>query len=332
MNIDYLFLAAAALDATSFPFFQPDGLGMSIFITAPGPALRGPRAVARVAGRGGSPARRSLVLIPTLLYYGGGWLQYGYRYALDSIPFVWALCAMAAASDEARTRRRDRGAGDRRRLALLIVFGVLVGLLGCVLGLPPLTRLPFVAERAGQPPAWDTPARAPSPTPPGDLRPVRSRRAHVRGRLVQAARPRLREHDPGGGDDPDRVLRRDGDRQRRRRAVRRPGALPASAVRRDRARPGRRRPRSRRSPSGCSTRSIAGRIGALETTPEALALVRFGLAVLALAPATVLMGATLPTLTRELTRRRASLEGFWPACTRPTRSARSSGRSRPGWS
>jgi hypothetical protein len=42
------------------------------------------------------------VLIPTLLYYGGGWLQYGYRYALDSIPFVWALCCLAAASDEAR--------------------------------------------------------------------------------------------------------------------------------------------------------------------------------------------------------------------------------------
>jgi hypothetical protein len=38
-----------------------------------------------------------LVLIPTLLYYGGGWLQYGYRYFLDSMPFVLALCGMAAA-------------------------------------------------------------------------------------------------------------------------------------------------------------------------------------------------------------------------------------------
>jgi hypothetical protein len=38
-----------------------------------------------------------LVLIPTLLYYGGGWLQYGYRYFLDSIPFIWALCTLAAA-------------------------------------------------------------------------------------------------------------------------------------------------------------------------------------------------------------------------------------------
>jgi spermidine synthase len=40
--------------------------------------------------------------------------------------------------------------------------------------------------------------------------------------------------------------------------------------------------------------------GSLETQPGLLALIRFGLAVLALAPATVLMGATLPTLTRYL--------------------------------
>lgn len=40
----------------------------------------------------------------------------------------------------------------------------------------------------------------------------------------------------------------------------------------------------------------------LENAPLALALVRVSLAVLALAPATILMGATLPTLTRHLTR------------------------------
>lgn len=39
---------------------------------------------------------------------------------------------------------------------------------------------------------------------------------------------------------------------------------------------------------------------ALQTTPRTLALVRFGLALVALAPATILMGATLPTLTRYL--------------------------------
>ena len=45
-----------------------------------------------------------------------------------------------------------------------------------------------------------------------------------------------------------------------------------------------------------------GAYPALEQMPGAIALLRFGLALLALAPATVLMGATLPTLTRQLTR------------------------------
>jgi predicted membrane-bound spermidine synthase len=45
-----------------------------------------------------------------------------------------------------------------------------------------------------------------------------------------------------------------------------------------------------------------GAFGALETSPVALSLVRFALSILALGPATILMGATLPTLTRYLTR------------------------------
>ena len=50
-----------------------------------------------------------------------------------------------------------------------------------------------------------------------------------------------------------------------------------------------------------------GAFGSLEATPVLLALVRFGLALLALAPATILMGATLPTLTRYLSRDAAHL-------------------------
>jgi hypothetical protein len=98
MNIDYLFLKVPHRIA-EFPFFQPDGLGMSIFITSPGLlyAIRAPWRDSRSWWLLGAAV---LVLIPTLLYYGGGWLQYGYRYALDSIPFVWALCAAAATQDE----------------------------------------------------------------------------------------------------------------------------------------------------------------------------------------------------------------------------------------
>ncbi len=66
---------------------------MSVFLTSPGLLL------AVLAPWQDRRARllllaAVLVLIPTLLYYGGGWLQFGYRYFLDSIPFVWALGAM----------------------------------------------------------------------------------------------------------------------------------------------------------------------------------------------------------------------------------------------
>ena len=60
------------------------------------------------------------MLIPTLLYYGGGWLQYGYRYFLDSVPFVMAMCGLAAVY--------RRGIGDGWKAAL--VFGTVVMAVG----------------------------------------------------------------------------------------------------------------------------------------------------------------------------------------------------------
>ena len=114
MNIDYFLLHLPTL-IDEPPFFRPDGLGMSILLTSPGLLL-----AFRAEWR-----RREvillwlaavLVLIPTLLYYGGGWLQYGYRYFLDSVPFVIALCGLAVAY------RGRLGAGWK----LVIAFGVLV--------------------------------------------------------------------------------------------------------------------------------------------------------------------------------------------------------------
>ena len=117
MNLDYLFLHLPK-PIPDPPYIQPDGLGMSIFLTSPGLLL------AVLAPWRSGLARwlavaAVLVLIPTLLYYGGGWLQYGYRYALDSIPFVLLLCAMAAAK---------RGLGWVWRGA--IAFGVVINLIG----------------------------------------------------------------------------------------------------------------------------------------------------------------------------------------------------------
>ncbi|GAC1663641.1 MAG: hypothetical protein NVS9B8_03000 [Candidatus Limnocylindrales bacterium] len=126
MNVDYLFLHLPSFSPT-FPFLTPDGLGMSIFITSPGLlyAVRAPWRASRSWWLAGAAL---VVLVPTLLYYGGGWLQYGYRYALDSIPFVWALSALAAARDELRHDDAGRegpaiGLGWR----LLILLGVIVG-------------------------------------------------------------------------------------------------------------------------------------------------------------------------------------------------------------
>ena len=50
-----------------------------------------------------------------------------------------------------------------------------------------------------------------------------------------------------------------------------------------------------------------GAFDSLEGSPTVLALIRFGLSLLALGPATILMGATLPTLTRHLSRDPANL-------------------------
>jgi hypothetical protein len=127
MNLDYLFIHLPtpykSLDDLQFPFLKPDGLGMSIFLTSPG-LLYAIRAPWRASRTWWLALGAVLVLIPTLLYYGGGWLQYGYRYALDSIPFVWLLCGYAAARDGAE------GNGIGWTWRILIAIGVIVGLGG----------------------------------------------------------------------------------------------------------------------------------------------------------------------------------------------------------
>jgi hypothetical protein len=134
MNLDYLFVHLPTLNIVdgglAFPFLRPDGLGLSILITSPALlyAVKAPWGESRTWWLFGAAL---LVLVPTLLYYGGGWLQYGYRYALDSIPFIWALCGLAAARD-ARVLASVGIAGPAIGVGWrwLIVFGVVVGLGG----------------------------------------------------------------------------------------------------------------------------------------------------------------------------------------------------------
>ena len=129
MNLDYLFIHLPKVIDT-FPYLKPDGLGLSILLTSPG-LLYAIRAPWRQSRSWWLALAALIILIPTLLYYGGGWLQYGYRYALDSIPFVFVLCALAAVRDENRRAALGvEGGAIGLGWRLLIVFGIVVGLGG----------------------------------------------------------------------------------------------------------------------------------------------------------------------------------------------------------
>lgn len=114
MNLDY-FVVHLPRFIPEFPFFRPDGLGLSVLITSPG-LFFASQADWRRSRSWWLLGAAIAVLIPSLLYYGGGWLQYGYRYFLDSVPFVIALCGLAAG------HRGTVGTGWK----LLIAFGTVV--------------------------------------------------------------------------------------------------------------------------------------------------------------------------------------------------------------
>ena len=118
MNLDYFLVHLPRLEATA-PFLRPDGLGMSVLVTSPG-LLFALRADWRRSMTWWLAGAIVAVLVPTLLYYGGGWLQYGYRYFLDSVPFVMAMAGLAA------VHRGGVGTGWRA----LIVAGTIVMSLG----------------------------------------------------------------------------------------------------------------------------------------------------------------------------------------------------------
>ena len=101
------------------PFLLPDPHGLSMLLVSPGLLLAGwagwRDATARVLW-----ACAALVAVPVFLYYGGGYVQYGFRYSLDFTPFLVALVAMGS--------RRWRGLPERLLIAasvLSVGYGVL---------------------------------------------------------------------------------------------------------------------------------------------------------------------------------------------------------------
>ncbi|MGI8610343.1 MAG: hypothetical protein ACR2MY_14160 [Candidatus Dormibacteria bacterium] len=80
-----------------------------------GPGVDQP--LAGVCGRGAWQARRGggrraaavagaaiAVLLPSLFYYGIGWIQFGYRYGLDAMPFLLLLALLGAGRLAVRPR------------------------------------------------------------------------------------------------------------------------------------------------------------------------------------------------------------------------------------
>ena len=109
-----LFLGGGYSIRDAFPWLVPSNQGQSILLTMP----------AVLIGVGASLRERlNLVLwgavivtaVPVFLYYGGGGAStYGYRYAMDFVPFLVALAAIAV---------RDRfGNLEKALIALSVVF------------------------------------------------------------------------------------------------------------------------------------------------------------------------------------------------------------------
>ncbi len=88
--------------ALTFPYIFPSPWGMGIFFTTPAFVY------IFAAGWRERLVRASwtavlLVLVPLVLYYGVGWIQFGYRYALDLYPFLFILTALGISRANRRT-------------------------------------------------------------------------------------------------------------------------------------------------------------------------------------------------------------------------------------
>ena len=102
-NLRLALLSAPQL-RRSVPFVVPDKFGMSMLLVSPG-------LFAAVRAGFRSPTQRllwiasALVAVPVFLYYGGGYVQYGFRYSLDFTPFLVALVALGTRQRFGRLER-----------------------------------------------------------------------------------------------------------------------------------------------------------------------------------------------------------------------------------
>ena len=71
----------------SFPYIQPSPLGMGILFTSPA-VIYAFRADTKKSLVQASWLGVGFILIPLLTHYGTGWIQFGFRYSLDFMPFL----------------------------------------------------------------------------------------------------------------------------------------------------------------------------------------------------------------------------------------------------
>jgi len=100
-----------------FPYLQISNWGMGIFFTSPA-MLYAFRAQLRERLAQACWLAIGCVLVPILTYYGIGWTQFGYRYALDFMPFLLLLVARGMSTSPDKWPR------------ILITASVLVNLWG----------------------------------------------------------------------------------------------------------------------------------------------------------------------------------------------------------
>ena len=93
-NLRLAFLAAPSV-TSQFPVPVPSSFGMSMLLVSPAFLAS---AWAGVRDRTAQLLwiAVALVAVPVFLYYGGGYVQYGFRYSLDFTPFLIALIAIGS--------------------------------------------------------------------------------------------------------------------------------------------------------------------------------------------------------------------------------------------